>query len=184
MFSGSFYKNILVNDSFGKSATNIYGLFSYCLYLESIDLRSFDTSKITNFENALQNLERLERFIVGDSWNLTMNECGLPEPEQYPWVDSFGNVYNIKAVPQPNVLYKQLMMSQLSTNDSDGQLSNSNNNIAEDDEIIDPEINNVPMIDEQTGADDAAALVGAGVPLALGLTFAKRRIRGKHVKIK
>ena len=106
-------------------------------------------------------------------------------------MDYRGGIYDPSYNPEPNVLYKDANWypELLALLDSGGQTPEGQ---PEDPQVSDsqtpddnPDVNQDSTDgdgDDMASAGGAAALLGA--PLAFGLMFGRRRVSGKHAKLK
>lgn len=81
MFSDSTYTNILLSDTFGNNAIVCENTFAGCSNLTSLDLRSFNTDNFESYYAMCRRLDALTSFIVGDMWDISMEEAGFDDPE-------------------------------------------------------------------------------------------------------
>ena len=108
-----------------------------------------------------------------------MEMCGL-DTSVY-WINPSGDFYDPSKAAMPNVLYKK-SGKYFGTLSPSNNINDDNTTIGSNNDV-DNSLNDVTDKDNDlAGAGEAAAVVGA--PLALAALGFRRRIRGKHVKIK
>lgn len=72
--------------------TGMQQIFKDCAYLKELNVRNWDTSKVTMRGKFLTNAYRLEKFTVGEKFDITDLQIPAPSSEYIPYAD--GNWYD------------------------------------------------------------------------------------------